>query len=129
VAVDVELGMLVGYTTISVGSMNIDSFDIENLKFPQYPLPIMRVARLGVDKRFQSQGIGQKLLQKMIYLAIEIEELVGCVGLFVDAKEDAVSFYEKYNFVIAPVVHGELEVKPVQILMYLSMKTIHKNLL
>ena len=129
VAVDVESGTLVGYATISVGSMNIDGFDIEDSKFPQYPLPIMRVARLGVDKRFQSQGIGQKLLQKMIYLAIEIEELVGCVGLFVDTKEDAVSFYEKYNFVIAPVVHGELEVKPVQILMYLSMKTIHKNLL
>ena len=64
----------------------------------------------------------------MLYLAIEIEELVGCIGIFVDAKEDAVVFYEKYGFEVVPVLNGELEVKPTQTLMYLSMKIIHKLL-
>ena len=129
VAIDRESETILGYATISVGSLNIDGLDIKEFKkFPNYPLPIVRVARLGVDERFQSQGIGRKLMQKMLYLAIEIEELVGCVGLFVDAKEDAVTFYEKYGFEVAPVLNGTLEVKPTQTLMYLSMITIHKLL-
>jgi len=129
IAVDRESETILGYTTISIGSMNIDGLNIEEFKkFPNYPLPIVRVARLGVDEHFQSQGIGRKLMQKMLYLAIEIEDLVGCIGIFVDAKEDAVAFYEKYAFEIAPVLNGELEVKPTQTLMYLSMKTIHKLL-
>ena len=129
VAVDTASGTVLGYATIAVGSMNIEGLEIEEFKkFPHYPLPIVRIARLGVDERFQSQGIGRKLMQKMLYLSIEIEELVGCVGIFVDAKEDAVAFYEKYGFQITPVLNGELAVKPTQTLMYLSMRTIHKLL-
>ena len=127
--VAVDSNNILGYATISIGSMNINGLEIDEFKkFPNYPLPIVRVARLGVDERFQSQGIGKKLLQKMLYLAIEIEELVGCVGIFVDAKKEAITFYKKYAFEIAPVVNGELEIKPTQTLMYLSMKTIHKIL-
>ena len=129
IAIDRETETILGYATITVGSLNIDGLDIEEFKkFPHYPLPIVRISRLGVDEHFQSQGIGRKLMQKMLYLAIEIEELVGCIGIFVDAKEDAVMFYEKYGFEVAPVLNGELEVKPTQTLMYLSMKTIHKLL-
>jgi len=129
VAVDVDTQTIIGYATVSVSSMNIDSLDMDELKkLPNYPLPIMRIARLGVDENFQSQGIGRKLLQKMFYLALEIEDLVGCVGIFVDAKDDAVAFYEKYGFVVVPVLNGELPIKPTQTLMYLSMKIIHKIL-
>ena len=129
VAVDVETLTVVGYVTVSISSMNIDGLNIEELKrLPDYPLPIVRIARLGVDERFQSQGIGKKLVQKMLYLALEIEDLVGCVGIFVDAKDGAIAFYKKYAFVVAPVIDGELPIKPTQTLMYLSMKTIHKLL-
>ena len=129
VAVDVERQKIVGYVTVSVSSMNIDSLNIEELKkLPNYPLPIVRIARLGVDERFQARGIGRKLVQKMLDLALEIEELVGCIGIFVDAKDDAVAFYEKYAFVVVPIINGELPIKPTQTLMYLSMKTIHKLL-
>jgi ribosomal protein S18 acetylase RimI-like enzyme len=95
-------------------------------KFPDYPLPIVRIARLGVDKRFQSQGIGKRLMRKMLHLAIEIEELAGCIGVFVDAKDEAVTFYKQYGFVEVPVIKGELLIRPIQKLMYLSMKTIRK---
>jgi len=120
---------ILGYATISASSLKIDGLDISEFKkFPNYPLPILRIVRFGVDKSVQSQGIGRKLLQRMLYLAIEVEELVGGVGIFVDAKEDAVAFYEKYDFEIAPVIDGELGVKPTQTMMYLSMRTIHKIL-
>ena len=129
VAIDINSNNILGYATISVGSMNIEGLEVNEFKkFPNYPLPIVRVARLGVDKHFQSQGIGRKLMQKMLYLAIEIEELVGCIGIFVDAKEDAVSFYKKYGFEVVSVLNGELPIKPTQTLMYLSIKTIRKIL-
>ena len=129
VAVDTESRTILGYATVSVGSMNIDGLDIQEFtKFPNYPLPIVRVARLGVDSRFQSQGVGRKLMQKMLHLSMEIEELAACIGIFVDAKEDAVAFYEKYGFEVVPVTNGEMEVKPTPTLMYLSMKTIYKIL-
>ncbi len=60
------------------------------------------------------------LLKKMLYLSMEIEQMAGCIGLFVDAKKDAVSFYEKYAFSVVPVIRGELAVKPTQTVMYLS---------
>jgi len=127
IAVNIDTQMIVGYVTVSVSSMNIDSLDMEELKkLPNYPLPILRIARLGVDECCQSQGIGKKLVQKMLYLALEIEELVGCIGIFVDAKDDAVAFYEKYAFEVVPIIDGALPIKPTQTLMYLSMKTIHK---
>ncbi len=109
--------------------MNIEALKLSEFKkFPNYPLPILRIARLGVDKRYQSQGVGGQLLKKMFYLALELEALVGCVGIFVDAKDDAISFYKKYAFEIAPLVDGELPSRPIQTVMYLSMKTIHKIL-
>jgi ribosomal protein S18 acetylase RimI-like enzyme len=129
VAVDSESQTILGYATISVSSLNIDGLKLNELKkLPNYPLPIVRIARLGVDEQFQAQGIGKKLMQKMIYLAIEIDNLASCVGIFVDAKKDALSFYEKYGFEVVPVINGELSVKPTQTLMYLSMKTICKLL-
>lgn len=128
-AIDSDTQKILGYTTVSSSSLNIDRLDISEFKkLPNYPLPILRIARLGVDIHYQGQGIGKKLLREMLYLALELEELVGCVGVFVDAKDDAIDFYRKYGFEIVPVIDGELPIRPIQTLMYLSIKTIHKSL-
>jgi len=128
-AVEHKTQKILGYATVTSSSMNIENLKLSEFKkFPNYPLPILRIGRLGVDEQYQSQGVGAQLLKKMLYLAIELEELVGCVGIFVDAKDDAVSFYEKYAFEVVPLVDGELPTRPIQTVMYLSMKTIHKIL-
>ena len=129
IAVDSSSQNILGYATVTISSMNIEALELSEFKkFPNYPLPILRIARLGVDKRYQSQGVGGKLLKRMLYLAIELEEMVGCVGVFVDAKDDAVDFYKKYAFEIVPIVNGEFPTRPIQKVMYLSMKTVHKVL-
>ncbi len=128
-AIDSETQKILGYVTVSSSSLNIDGLDISELKkLPNYPLPILRIARLGVDSRYQNQGIGKKLLREMLYLALELEQLVGCIGIFVDAKDNAINFYKKYGFEIVPIINGELPIRPIQTLMYLSIKTIHKIL-
>ncbi len=130
IAVETATQKIAGYATVSSSSLNISQLEItEYKKLPKYPLPILRIARLGVDERYQKRGIGKMLLKKMLYLALELEKLAGCLGVFVDAKDSAVDFYKKFGFEIVPVKNGKLPVKPEQKLMYLSLKTIKKSLL
>ena len=120
---------ILAYATVSSSSLNIDGLDIsEYKKLPNYPLPILRIARLGVDKKYQNIGIGKLLLKKMLFLALELEKLAGCIGVFMDAKESAINFYKKYGFEIIEVKNGELPTRPVPKLMYLSLKNIKKCL-
>ena len=41
-----------------------------------------------------------QVTKKMLYLALELENIVGCIGIFIDAKESAIDFYKKYGFEI-----------------------------
>ena len=129
IAVELTTQKVVGYVTASSSSLNIKGLDISEYKnLPNYPLPILRVARLGVDKEYQNRGIGKMLLKHMLYLALELEKLAGCIAVFVDAKDSAINFYKKYGFEIVQVETGELPTKPTPKLMYLSLKNIKKSL-
>ncbi len=129
VAVEHSSQKILGYATVSSGSLKVRELtEAEFYKFPNYPLPILRIARLGVDKRYQGKGIGKELLKYMLYLAMDIEDKVGCIGIFVDAKADAVAFYQRYGFKPVSVIDGELPARPLQQIMYLSIKKIHKIL-
>ncbi len=129
IAVEVKTQKIIAYATVSSSSLSINELDIpEYKKLPNYPLPILRIARLGVDKMYQDRGIGKMLLKKMLYLSLELEKLAGCLGVFVDAKDSAVDFYKKYGFEIVPVKKGELPTKPTPKLMYLSLKNIKRAL-
>jgi GNAT superfamily N-acetyltransferase len=66
---------------------------------PAYPLPILRLARLGVDRTAQGSGIGRMLLRHVFELAVSQRDALGCVGVVTDAKPDAVAYYEKLGFV------------------------------
>ena len=61
-------------------------------------MPIARLGRLAIDKRFQRQGLGESLLMEAIRLAVVAAESIGVAGIFVDAKEGVGPFYEKYGF-------------------------------
>jgi len=129
VAVDSKTQKILAYATVSISSLRVQDIKPEEFKnLPNYPLPILSIARLGVDKKYQSKGIGKKLLKAMLYLAIDLQERVGCIGVFVDAKDEAIEFYKKYGFEEVEVVDGKSKIRPPQTLMYLSIKTILKAL-
>lgn len=77
-----------------------------------YPLPVLRVARLAVDSRARGRGIGGVLLRAVFGLAVKMSEELGCAGVVVDAKPEAVGFYEKLGFVNLEVVSGALGDRP-----------------
>lgn len=108
-------GRIVGFATVAASSIERALVPSARLRkrLPAYPLPVLRLARLGVDMRAQSLGIGRALLRHVLTLAVEQRDRLGCVGVVVDAKPEALRFYESVGFVpIAGVLEGLLHGEP-----------------
>ena len=120
-----EDGGLVGFATVSGSHIKISDLPREQTKrLPRYPLPILRLARLGVAETAQGRGIGLKLLMAVFEIAHRMADLVGCLGVVVDAKPEAIGFYTKYGFKALDVVRGQLGDRPQPIPMYLALSAI-----
>jgi len=91
---------ILGFATVAVGS--IEALEVPDAKLrqrlPAYPLPILRLARLGVDRVARGTRIGHRLMRHVFLLALEQRDTAGCVGVVTDAKPDAVGYYEKLGF-------------------------------
>jgi GNAT superfamily N-acetyltransferase len=60
----------------------------------RYPQPVALLARLGVHRDHEGQGLGAALLRDVIQRAAAISDEVGCRGLLVHCESaDARSFY------------------------------------
>ena len=116
---------IVGFATVAASSIeraNVPSAR-QRKRLPSYPLPVLRLGRLGVDRRAQGLGIGKALLRHVLGLALGQRDRVGCVGVVTDAKAEAVSFYEGLGFVaLERVREGLLVGEPLP--MFLGIKTI-----
>jgi len=66
-------------------------------KLPQ-KVPGFTLARLAVSKEHQGKGLGAYLMMEAMERAQRAAESVGGYALFVDAKDGAASFYEKFGF-------------------------------
>ncbi len=121
--------IIIGYLSVSAGSVRIENFSSEySKKFPKYPLPILRLTRLAVDIKYQNIGIGKQLLKFALKLALIQKERFGCFALVVDAKEKSVGFYEAYGFEEIDIASGVLDIRPYAKSMFLATKTIEKSL-
>ena len=116
-----------GFITVSSGSLSRDDLP-KNLqkKFPNYPLPILHITRVGVDVKYQNRGVGKELMFSAFKLAVEQKERVGCIGVVVDAKVDAVRFYQQLGFVELDTIRGLSKTHPLPIPMFMAIQTIQK---
>jgi GNAT superfamily N-acetyltransferase len=120
-------GRIAGYVTVATGELMGDTVSkATQKKLPSYPVPILRIARLAVDNRFQGFGIGKLLLRAMFELALDLREKTGCTGVVIDAKHEAVSFYEPFGFQKLDVITGSLGDRPEPVPMFLPISTIAK---
>jgi GNAT superfamily N-acetyltransferase len=77
VAVD-DAGALVGYATVSPGSIEIDALPRASAKsLPRYPMPVLRLARLATDERARGRGVGEALLRFVFDLALRLAADLG----------------------------------------------------
>jgi len=128
VAVDdkAEGDRIVGFATVSASQMEGTELPSgQRKRLPRYPLPVLRLARLAVDESAQGRGVGLRLLRAMLLLARQMAGEVGCIGVVVDAKAEAIPFYERFGFeTLGDVVEGELGDRPKPTPMFLPMRLI-----
>jgi GNAT superfamily N-acetyltransferase len=123
--VAVQGNHITGFVTVSSGEMVAEKLTKAlRRRLPAYPLPILRLARIAVDERFQGHGIGRLLLRAMLELALEMRNRVGCIGVIVDAKPGAVPFYLSLGFKPIDLVSGALSDRPEPIAMFLPIDQI-----
>lgn len=90
----------VGYYSISMAELQRENLPDEVKKgFPRYPLPVIRIGKLAVDKRWQGQNLGELLLIDIFKRGLKLSQDIGVIGFLVDAiNERAKQFYIKYGF-------------------------------
>jgi GNAT superfamily N-acetyltransferase len=123
--VALEGSAILGFATVTVGHVEIETLPSSlRKKLPDYPLPILRLARLAVDRNAQGKGVGDHLMRTVFLVAIELREKVGCVGVVVDAKPGAENYYLRYGLVELEVVEGALEERPTPKPMFLPLSAV-----
>ena len=119
---------VLGFATVAASSLERNRLPSARLRrrLPGYPLPVLRLARLGVHARVQGSGVGRVLLRHVLGLALDQRDRLGCVGVVADAKPDAIAFYERYGFVpLEGVREGALHGDPSP--MFLAISTIAQS--
>jgi GNAT superfamily N-acetyltransferase len=95
---------VIGFYTLAVGQVTYDGAPQRLTKgLARHPVPLMLLARLAVDARWQKQGVGKALLKDAILRTLQAADIAGIRALAVHAKDDdARRFYEHFDFVPSP---------------------------
>lgn len=113
---DGRVGAFVTLTATTLGREEVPS----TRSLSPFPLPALLLARLGVARTAQGSGVGKQLLLATARTAVRMRADVGCVGIAVDAKPNAVRFYARRAFaVIRPPAEPGASTR-----MFLPMETI-----
>lgn len=91
---------VLGFYSLTMAAILKDQLPaIHATRFPRFPLPVARLARLAVDQSRQGQGLGELLLMDALQRCARLAEDIGMIGVIVDAKhERARQWYERYEF-------------------------------
>ncbi len=72
-------------------------------------IPLVLLARLGVDRRYQGKGVGAQLLSDALSRCLSVSSNIAVHGVLVHALKDAVrSYYKAYGFLELPNVSNSL---------------------
>ena len=89
---------VLGYYTLVAGTVAGEVVPETSLE-GQRTVPVVRLARLAVDRRSQGQGLGELLLFHALHRVQAVAETVGAHAVVVDAlNEGARRFYLRYGF-------------------------------
>ena len=101
-----EPAVILGYYSLAAGAIpraDLPTPEVRRLRFPNFPLPVARLARLAVDRSQQGKGIGAGLLYDALSRCLHVAENLGIAALVIDAKDEkAKAFYSRYEFVALP---------------------------
>ena len=67
---------------------------------PAYPIPVVLLARLAIDRKHQGQGLDEKVLISALRHSVKLaEQGLPAFGLLLDVLDtDALAFYQRFDF-------------------------------
>jgi len=91
---------VVGYYSLAASSVQRDDASERSAKRqPAYPIPVILLARLAIDKTEQGQGLGSALLKNALQRSLQASSQIGARAVLVHAiDEDAKDFYLHFGF-------------------------------
>jgi GNAT superfamily N-acetyltransferase len=112
-------GRGVGYYSLCASSVAREAASGRVAKYqPAYPIPVILLARLAVDKNEQGQGLGPALLKNALQRALAAAQEIGARPVLVHAiDEEAKRFYRHFDFEDSPVndLHLMMLMKDVEV--------------
>ena len=95
---------LIGYFSLTMGSVRRADAPAKLVRgLPAYPVGMVLLARLAVDRRHQGQGFGAAVLAEALRKAVTAGEAAAARLLVVDAIDDtAAAFYRHHGFIPTP---------------------------
>jgi GNAT superfamily N-acetyltransferase len=109
---------VVGYYTLVVGEVAYDDAPERLIKgMARHPVPLMLLARLATDRRWQHKGIGKGMLKDAMVRTLNAADIAGIRAFAVHAKDDnARAFYEHFDFLPSPTdpLHLYLLIKDIR---------------
>ncbi|HEY1629772.1 MAG TPA: GNAT family N-acetyltransferase [Rhizomicrobium sp.] len=93
-----------GFHTLVVGEIShADAPERLRKGLARHPVPIMVLARLAVDRKWQGKGLGASLLKDALLRTARAADIAGIRAFAVHAKDDtAKTFYEHFDFIASP---------------------------
>ena len=96
-------GRVVGFHSLAMASVERARVPGRIRRSGPAQIPVVLLARLAVDTRFQGGGLGAALLKDAIVRAVAAADEVAARALLAHAKDaDARGFYEHFGFVPSP---------------------------
>jgi GNAT superfamily N-acetyltransferase len=95
---------IAGFHTLVVGHVTYEDAPERLAKgLPRYPVPVIILARLAVDKSWQGRKLGSALVVDAMRRVLQAADIAGVRAMIVHAKDDtAQRFYEHLGFLPFP---------------------------
>lgn len=95
---------VVGYYALASGAIDSVQATGRFRRNMPNPIPVVLLARLAVDQRYQGQGFGRGLFKDVALRTLAAAEIIGVRGLMVHAlSADAERFYLRVGFEPSPI--------------------------
>ena len=105
-----ENSRVAGYFSLTVGQ--VDTLEAPNRirkGMGQYPIPVVILARLAVNRQDQGRGIGVGMLQDAIRRTLLIAEQAGIRTMLTHPiDEESSRFYTRFGFIASPLREQQL---------------------
>lgn len=105
-----ETKEIAGYYSLTYGSVShLEATDKVKKRMPNYPIPVMILARLAVAQNYQKLGLGKALLKDSLLRTIQASNIAGLKAMIAHAKnQKAKEFYLQHGFESSPLDQDHL---------------------